>query len=99
MTSIRWTETARADLRAIHAFIAKDSRVYAQRMVERIRKAVDRLSRFPRSGAQTHEWDRSDLREILVSNYRIIYRIDEQNVVILTVIHAARQVPDDPLDV
>jgi toxin ParE1/3/4 len=96
MTSILWTDSARADLRVIHAFIAKDSRVYAKRMIDRIKKAVDRLKRFPGSGTQVHEWDRPDLREIMVGNYRVIYRLDEQSAVILTVIHAASQLSDDP---
>jgi toxin ParE1/3/4 len=98
MTSIRWTESARADLRVIHAFIAKDSRVYAQRMIDRIKKAVETLRRFPGSGTQVHEWDRPDIREILVGNYRVIYSLEERKVVILTVIHAASQLSDDPTD-
>src|SRR4051794_20633482 len=89
MTPIRWTESARGDLRAIHAFIARDSRVYARRMVERLRKAVERLSRFPGSGTRVHEWDRPELREIIVGNYRVIYRLRDECVEILTVIHAA----------
>src|SRR5947209_8208244 len=31
MIPIFWTEQARADLRAVHAYIARDSRVYARR--------------------------------------------------------------------
>jgi toxin ParE1/3/4 len=74
MTTIRWTEAARGDLRAIHAYIARDSRAYARRVLDRLRKAVERLSRFPESGAQVLEWDRPDLREIVVSKFRVIYR-------------------------
>jgi toxin ParE1/3/4 len=68
-------------------------------MVNRVRKAVDRLRRFPGSGTRVHEWDRPDLREILVNNYRVIYRLNEESVEILTVIHAASQLADDPSDV
>jgi addiction module RelE/StbE family toxin len=99
MMTIRWTESARADLRAIHAYIARDSRVYAKRMVERLRKAVDRLRRFPGSGTLVPEWDRPELREIVVGNYRVIYRLKERCVEILTVIHAARHLPGDSRDV
>jgi toxin ParE1/3/4 len=95
MKRIRWTESAQVDLRAIHAFIARDSSVYARRTIDRLRKAVNRLSRFPGSGARVHEKDLPELREILVGNYRIIYRFDESRVVILTVVHAARQLTDD----
>lgn len=95
MTPIQWTETARADLRALHAYIARDSQHYAGRTVERIRRAANRLRRFPGSGTKVLEWDRDDLREVLVGSYRIIYQWDDRRVRILTVIHAARQLPGD----
>ena len=99
MTPIRWTESARADLRAIHAYIARDSQLYARRTVERIKLAVGRLRRFPRSGGQVPEWDREDLREIYFGNYRVIYRVRTKQVEILAVIHAARRLPElDPHD-
>lgn len=99
MMTIRWTETARADLRAIHAFIARDSRVYARRMVSRIKTTVERLRQFPASGASVLEWNRPELREIVVGNYRVIYRLGDRVVVILTVIHAASQLSDNDLEV
>jgi toxin ParE1/3/4 len=92
------SESAKTDLRRVHAFIAKDSRVSARRMVARIKKAVERLKRFPGSGAQVHEWDRPDLREVLVGNYRVIHHLHERHDVILSVIHAASRLPDDPDD-
>jgi toxin ParE1/3/4 len=96
MTRIRWTEAARTDLRTLHAYIARDSRVYARRVVERLRKAVERLQVFPESGTRVIEWDRPDLREVVVGNYRAVYRYREQIVEILAVLHAARNLPDEP---
>jgi toxin ParE1/3/4 len=98
MKTIRWTDSARADLRAIHAYIARDSAVYARRMVERIKKAVERLKRFPGSGARVHEWDRPDLREVLVANYRVIYRLSDSVVQIITVIHGASRLSQGDSD-
>ncbi len=98
MRSIRWTKTARGDLRAIHGFIARDSRLYALRVVNRIRRSVERLKQFPESRTRVLEWDRPDLREIVVSNYRVIYGLRENDVEILAVIHAARQLPDVGVD-
>lgn len=95
MTLIRGTETARNDVRAIHAYIARDSRLYAKRTVERLKREVQRLRRFPKSGARVPEWDRNDLREILVGSYRVIYHWDERCVQILTVLHAARPFSGD----
>ncbi len=67
-------------------------------MIDRIQKQVERLRRFPSSGTIVQEWNRLDVREILVGNYRVIYRVEESYVLILTVIHAARQISDDPTD-
>ena len=94
MTRVLWTDSARADLRAIHAFIARDSHVYAQRTMDRIRKAVKRLSRFPASGAMVQGRSLPELREILVGNYRVIYRIGNTAVEIIAVVHSARLLRD-----
>jgi toxin ParE1/3/4 len=93
MTRIRWSASARLDLREIQAYIARDSRVYARRFIDRIKKAVESIPRFPDAGSRVPEWDRDDMREIFVGNYRVIYRADA-DVVIIAVIHAARTLRD-----
>lgn len=89
---IVWTETAGNDLRAIHAYIARDSVVYANRMIQRLKQSVSRLKRFPLSGGMVLEWGRDDVREVVCDNYRVIYRVGSV-VEILTVIHGARELP------
>src|SRR5437667_10850 len=74
MKRIRWTEPARDDLRAIHKYIARDSEIYAQRMVDRILRRVEMLETFPEIGGQVEELGRKDIRELIEGNYRIIYR-------------------------
>src|SRR5947209_1547262 len=93
MTPIQWTESARADLRAIYAYIARDSRVYARRHVNRIKRAVERIRRFPESGSVVEEWNRPDVREIFVGDYRIVYRFRTLVIEILAVFHGARRLP------
>ncbi len=92
MIRIRWTQAARADLRQIHAHIARDSRVYARRLVDRIKAAVEGVRLFPEAGAKVPEWDQDDIREIFVGSYRVIYRLRDA-VEIIAVIHGARQLP------
>jgi len=55
MKRIRWSQAARDDLREIHAHIARDSRVYARRFVERIKTAVENVRLFPEAGAKVPE--------------------------------------------
>ena len=94
MTRIQWTEPAREDLRQIHSYIVRDSRQYASRMIARIKKAVQGIRRFPLSGARVDEWDQEDLREIFVDNYRVIYRVTDDVILVLTVVHGSRLLPD-----
>lgn len=47
MTTIRWTEQAVADLKAIHEYVGRDSDHYASLLVERLLSAVTPLARFP----------------------------------------------------
>ena len=47
---IVWTEPAVEDLRELHAYIARDSEVYAIGFVERIILAVEQVADHPRVG-------------------------------------------------
>ena len=96
MTSVRWMPQAVADLEAIREFITRDSRRYADLVVERLVTAVDILGEFPQSGRMVPEHSRSDLRELVRPPYRIVYRLLGDRIDILTVFRASRQIPDLP---
>lgn len=90
MADIRWSLAAGKDLREIEEFIARDSPVYAVRLVDRIVEAVERLEPFPLSGRIVPEYDREELREVIFGSYRIVYLVQEEMVTILRVVHGAR---------
>jgi plasmid stabilization system protein ParE len=73
---IKWTKRAFADLYSIYEFIARDSKRYAQIQVEDIQNAVSKLNRFPMMGHYLPEFPHLPYREILVGNYRVLYRFD-----------------------
>lgn len=90
--TLRLSEAARDDLRAIYAYYAERNPSSADRMVGTILKAANGLMLFPlmgRSGAV------EGTRERVVTRYpyRIVYRIEEDVIVVLRVIHGARQWP------
>lgn len=97
MVRIYWTSQAREDLREIRAFIARDAPKTASAFVRRLRKAVGRLRDFPESGQVVPELSRTEIREILRGNYRLIYRFRDHRVDILAVFHSARLLSDDLL--
>lgn len=84
---LRWTASAVSDLEDIRDYIAKDSEFYALRLLEKIFQAVERLNFFPESGRVVPEVDLKNIREIILLNYRVIYKIDKDFIYILTVIH------------
>lgn len=93
MTPVRWTPQALEDLEAIRAYVSRDSLQYAALLVERLFAAVDRLEVFPESGRIVPEFQRRDLREVILGSYRIVYRLHADRAVILTVFHGARLFP------
>lgn len=90
MAEIRWTLQGIADLRTIADFIAKDSSHYARLFVFDVFNVVDRLGRFPKSGRIVPELMDSHIREIILGNYRIVYRSRVKLVEILAVYHGAK---------
>ena len=65
---------------------------YATRFVERIIEAVENLEKFPEIGRNVPEAEIENIRELLFSNYRIMYRVETERILILTVIHGARDI-------
>ena len=85
-----WSGRALADLEAIAAFIAEDSPSYARTVVRRVVGQSRNLSRFPRSGRTVPELDDEAWRELLAYSYRVIYRLEANEVIIVAVIHGKR---------
>ena len=90
MAQVRWTPQALDDLEAICLFIARDAPRIGAMFAHRAFRATDRLVDYPRSGGIVPELDIANIRQIILGNYRLIYRIREDQVEILTVHHGAR---------
>ena len=90
---VHWTNTALEHLLAIYEYIAQDSSVYAQRMVDKLTRRSEQIATFPLSGRMVPEYEAEDIREIIEKPYRIIYRIKSEQVDVLAVIHSAQLLP------
>ena len=93
---IVWTLRSREDLRDIATFIAKDNPPAALKLGELIFARVDTLERFPELGRVVPERNQPNLREMVVKNYRVIYRVRHKDKLleILRVWHGARGEPE-----
>jgi plasmid stabilization system protein ParE len=88
--AILWSDRARLDLLEIGDFIARDKPQAAERWVAKILNAIERTAAFPASGRIVPEIDRSDIREVILENYRIVYQLGETSITILTVFESHR---------
>jgi toxin ParE1/3/4 len=90
MAQVTWSKKARNDLRDIVRYIARDKPATAELYAHRIFKATRRLKDFPNSGRAIPEENENNLREIIFGNYRIIYKVDNDSVIIVTVHHSSQ---------
>lgn len=87
-----WLPAAANDLEAISRYIGRQSETYASRMIDRVMDAIEDLRLFPRMGPAVPDVviEGIELRERLVHPYRVVYRIRDEPVVILAIVHGAR---------
>ncbi len=90
MAEIEWSSKAENDLNEIIDYIAQDSLEYALSFYEQVREKVENLIKFPRIGRIVPELDEPNIRELILRNYRIIYRIFEKEVQIVRIFHGSR---------
>ena len=87
---IVWSRRAAQDLEAIINYIAADSPAYASVVLKRIVSQIRVLVQFPRAGRKVPEFDDENIREFVIYSYRVIYRLQPDEVVVSAVIHGKR---------
>ncbi|MBA5867443.1 MAG: type II toxin-antitoxin system RelE/ParE family toxin [Nitrospira sp. CR1.3] len=90
MAQVRWSVTSETDLQDIEDFIARDSVLHAVTFVGRIVELAERLLKSPQIGRIVPEFNRPDLREVILRGYRIVYLLQNGEILILRVVHGAR---------
>ena len=90
MARLVWSSIARDDLKTLVSFIKADSPGYARTFGLHIQQRVEQLRHFPESGRKVPEDKTDTYRELLIGNYRAVYRVGEDTVTIVTLIHGAR---------
>ncbi len=58
----------------------------------------EQIGSFPQSGRMVPEYRRADIREVIERPYRIIYRVKEDQIDVLSVVHSAQQLPPEVLE-
>ena len=82
---IFWSPLAVERLEYIYDFISKENASAAQKMINKIFKRVESLSKYPERGRKVPEANRKEIREVFEDEYRIIYRLEPKKIFILTI--------------
>lgn len=93
MVKLNWLRTANNDLIQIYNYIYEDSIYYAIKTVNDIVKLADNLGVLPYLGRKIPEFNEEGRREVIYKSYRIMYKIESNNIIIYRIWHSARKLP------
>jgi toxin ParE1/3/4 len=85
-----WAESARDALDEVITYIAKDSQQAAVHVLGAALEAAASLSTLSERGRVVPETNDPVIRELFVFRYRLMYRVEDERVVVLAFVHGAR---------
>ena len=88
--TLKWSEEALEDIESIATYIEKDSPTYAKSVVSKFFEKAEILQEFSELGRKVPEFNDTKIREIFVYSYRLIYKIDQQDILFVAVVHGKR---------
>ena len=92
-----WAPLAREQTADAFAYISVERPAAALRWFEAIVERTGSLSAFPDMGRVMPEFGRPEVREVAVEPYRLVYRRDPDEIVIIGVFHSRQDVDADSL--
>jgi plasmid stabilization system protein ParE len=87
---VSWSPEAVADAAAIAESIVRDSPVFAKTVFAKLFNASRNLGNFPSMGRLVPGIEDNAVREMSLYNYRLIYRIEKYQVLIVAIVHGKR---------
>ncbi len=92
-----WSNIAENDLKTIVEYIAEDSPPNALKIFKSLKQKASSLYTFPERGRIVPELREQGIlqyRELVISPWRILYRISEKRVLVLSVLDSRRNIED-----
>ena len=92
-----WTKPALSDLDDIISYIATNSVDVAIKQYEKIKESSIKMGEFPEQGRVIPELQNENLtkfREIIVKPWRVMYRSEGKDILILAIIDGRRNIED-----
>ena len=94
---VLWSPLAVDRASEIAEYIALDNPTAAESWIDTVFNKIGELKAFPESGRIVPEINNKKIRELIYGNYRIIYRIEEKRISVLTVRHGKQILPVDDI--
>lgn len=88
--AVKWSPLAIEDLESIAEYIERDSAFYAKAVVSKFLDTARSLVEFPQIGRIVPELGIENIRERFVYSYRLIYQINDHDILIVAIIHGRR---------
>jgi len=92
-----WSDLAIQRAEEAAEFIARDKPEAARKWLEGLFRSVDRLQNFPESGHVLPEVGLPEYREIAYRSHRVIYKLHESTIVVLTIRHSKQLFDSDEI--
>lgn len=93
-----WSKEALKRLIEIEEFIGRDSEEKAENFIDYLIERGDSISNNPKIGRVVPEISNQNIRELIVKKYRIVYRLENNRIEILTVFEGHRLLRVNEID-
>jgi plasmid stabilization system protein ParE len=94
---VLWTAASARRIEEIRDFVAVDDPAAASRLAAELVTLGESLRTLPLRGRRVPEFADRELRELILRNYRMVYRVRGSAVEVLTVFEAHRLIPNEDL--
>ncbi|MDK2407957.1 type II toxin-antitoxin system mRNA interferase toxin, RelE/StbE family [Aphanizomenon sp. PH219] len=90
---VKWLRQALRNLKQAHNYVFPENPTAAQELILKIQNAANQLENYPFMGKSGRV---DGTRELIISNspYMIIYRVKEETVEILRILHTSKRYPE-----
>lgn len=95
---IIWSHLSVERLNEIFEYISNNNHAAAKKFVDKIFSKVESLDNYPQRGRKVPEVNREEIREVFLGEYRIIYRVNKGEIIILTIRNFKQLLPKEDIE-
>ena len=93
---VEWSERAIYHVEKVRQYLTSQKSLHVEDVIRRIYKKTEALELNPYLGAAVQEYSDNNLRELIEPPFRILYRVHQDSVEVVAVIHGRQNLPRTP---